>query len=220
MKKPCSFALLGLAAFGLGPAVAAHAQFSASFYNFLPGAATNIDAAEALFVGPPAATATPLTLNYADGTDDGSIGGGTLFPAGVNADNFGLNATGVVSGLAGPTAFTLGVNSDDGFRLRLNGTTIAEFTGTRGAADTLTASPVTLNNGDVLRLTYFEAGGLNEVEFFAVGAGGTRALVGDVGSGIGIGAAVPEPSTWALLLTAGGLGGALTHRRRRQVGRC
>ena len=76
--------------------------------------------------------------------------------------------------------FTLYVNSDDGFRLRRNGTVIGEFVGPTGLSDT-TISNVTLNDGDVLRLTYFERGGGAYVRLRINSDSGT--FVGETASG-------------------------------------
>jgi CSLREA domain-containing protein len=133
----------------------------------------SIDDGEALLASrPTAGTATPSSINY-----NGN------FP-GVSGDDFALEAVGRVDVLSGTSGtFTLYVNSDDGFRLWRNGTVIDEFTTPTGSSN-VTMSNITLNDGDVLRLTYFERGGGEHLTFRVNDSSG--ALVGDSASGISI----------------------------------
>lgn len=148
-------------------------------------------------------------INFVGEGGDGTIPNGVAFP-GVSGDDFSLLATGVVDVINGTSMpdVTLGVNSDDGFRLRVNDQVVAEFVDPRGPDDTLTA-PLTLNDGDVITLTFFERGGGDEVELFIEGPGG-RILLGDPAGGILI---VPEPAS-AAFMCLGGLGLLLRRRRR------
>ena len=170
----------------------------------------NIDEGEALLAGAsgfvPSGnfTDSPATINYSGASFPGSGGA-----SGDNTNDFALEAVGLVTLTAGTTGtFNLYVNSDDGFRLRRNGNVVGEFTGPTGGSNTIMTN-VTLNNGDVLRLTFFErAGG----EFVRLRVNNdTGAFVGDPASGINI-TPVPEPASLGLL----GVGsvGLLARRRR------
>lgn len=142
---------------------------------------------------------TAATINFYQSASDGSIPGGSLFPNGLSfTEDFALQASGYVSGLAGPTSFRLGVNSDDGFRLRVNESMVSEYILPRPPGDTFTQ--VVLKNGDFIRLTFYEHSIGETLEFFTADANGNnRRLVGSPESGIGIDsfqlASVPEPTT-------------------------
>src|SRR5690606_20191003 len=84
--------------------------------------------------------------------------------------------------------YTFCVNSDDGFRLRVNNRQVAVFSGGRGAADSF--GTVQLPAGHVpLVLTYFEGEGSDEVELSAAKGRHTSfssaffRLVGDTANG-------------------------------------
>lgn len=153
----------------------------------------NINEAEALLSSQPTAgTDSPDAINYAGN-----------FP-GVTGDDFAMEAIGVVDIIGGTTVTTtLYVNSDDGFRLRLNGVVIAEFIGTTTGSDT-TIPNITLNDGDVIRLTYFQR---NVTSFIRLRLlDDTSAFVGSAASGIDVlPASFPPPanSAWT---TAGSSG--------------
>ena len=191
----------------------ARAQFSASFYDLSANPPATIDAAEAGFTAADLiTTVAPSTINYAVGASP-LFSGAQAFPVGTQTSDYGLDAIGIVSGLSAPVTLSLGVYSDDGFRLRLNGVVVAEFAGVR-TVETTTTAPLALHNGDSLELTYFQSTGSSEVEFFTVDANGQPiALVGDPLSGINI---VPEPSTWAML-GLGAVGASVVALRRRWV---
>lgn len=133
------------------------------------GTVDNINEGETLLAlgGAPEATATPLTLNYVGTGGAGNIGGDIAFPGGFNGtDDWALSATGYVTGIGGEGTgvFRMGVNSDDGFRVRRNGTVIGEFVAPKGPGDVLFEA--TLSNGDKLELNFFERSGGEEIEFF------------------------------------------------------
>ena len=71
------------------------------------------------------------------------------------------------------------VNSDDGFRLRLDNVVVSEFEDPRGPGDTDT-SALFFAAGDTssLRLTFFERGGGDEIELSYSLDGGPQTLVG------------------------------------------
>ena len=182
---------------------------------------STIDAAETLLAaGPTAGVGSPDVINYAESGAEGFFFSGNLaFPAGTNDNYFAFEAIGVVDILNGSSLsnVVLGVHSDDGFRLRLNGVTVAEWTFPRSSSYTETA-PLTLNDGDVLRLTFFEEAGGKAVELYSR-QNGNLFLVGDPNGGIDIlppgGAVVPVPAAlWGGLALLGGLG--ITQRLRRR----
>jgi hypothetical protein len=78
---------------------------------------------------------------------------------------------------------TLGVNSDDGFTVRLGhsprGTLLGSFNGGRGSADTTFRIYVPTAGVYPIRLSWWEGGGGANVEFFSVDAAGRRHLVND-----------------------------------------
>jgi len=185
----------------------------------------NIDEGEALLAGATGFvqsgnfTDSPQVINYSGANFPGSGGS-----SGNATEDFALEAVGVVGVINGSTGtFNLVVNSDDGFRLRRNGTTIFEFTGPTGNSNT-GLNNVTLNDGDVLRLTFFERGG-GEKLLFQVDADGLlgnpnsdpgaaandRIFVGAAASGISI-VPIPEPATAGLIGVAAV--GLLARRRR------
>jgi hypothetical protein len=133
------------------------------------------------------------------------LGGGDQFA--VSADGFvDLNG----DGFDGDTGtFTLYVDSDDGFRLRLNGAVIGEFPGATGNSNT-TIPNVTLRDGDRLTLNYFELGG-GEKLIFRVGST-TGANVGSAESGITVKPVIPEPGSASLIA----LGAVVLGLRRRR----
>jgi hypothetical protein len=141
---------------------------------------------------------------------------GTAFPGGTlnmeSGDDFATRSVGYVTGLSGPGTFTLGVRSDDGFRVYVNANLVLSFENGRPVDDTTGA--VTLNNGDKLQIDYFDGKWGEMVEFFRDFGGGNRALVGALESGIGIGT-VPEPSTLALWSLFGMVGGFVAWRKRK-----
>src|SRR5262249_32339643 len=83
---------------------------------------------------------------------------------------------------------TMGVNSDDGFRVtaltipdarnRL-GINLGQFDGGRGAAPTVFKFDVAQAGIYPLRMIYFEGGGDAEVEWFTVSTDGTKHLIND-----------------------------------------
>ncbi len=107
------------------------------------------------------------TINFTDNASGNFVDGEEPFPVfGVPGehDNFAIHARGVV---AIPEAgnWTFGVNSDDGFRLLIDGNVVAEFAAPRGSSDTF--GTVQLAAGKhALELYYYENGGGAQVELF------------------------------------------------------
>lgn len=146
----------------------------------------------------------------------GGINYNNDFPGG-RGDNFAATASGFVHLPGGvPITTYLYVDSDDGFRLRVNGSVVSEFVGLTGSSNTMTASPVTLHEGDSIELLMAEDGGgekmiLQTDADGSLGTAGDRLFLGDAPSGVQITSAVPEPGTFALLGVA-----ALPLLRRRR----
>ncbi len=153
-------------------------------------AITTLTAAESVLSGTNAldllTSVAPVVNFTGDSGTDGRFGDGAPMPHGGDQSNFALRATATI---VIPTAgtWTFHVNSDDGFRLRLNGTSVLSVAGTRAPADSLVTR--TLPAGEhSLVLTYFENTGGDEVELSA--AAGTHTafsnsfrLIGDTANG-------------------------------------
>ena len=103
-------------------------------------------------------------------------------------DYFGLAATAEVH-IPSAGEWTFGVNSDDGFRLWIDGVVAAEHPGERGELDTLATLDFPFPGWHTLRLVYFECKVSEEVELFAApGAHATWSaaafdLIGDTDNG-------------------------------------
>ena len=123
------------------------------------------------------------------------------FPAGTASGNFALEASGYVDILGGTTGlFNLIVDSDDGFRLRLNGAVVAEFV--PDGTPHISLNGLALSDGDFLRLTMFQQGGGERIvlrrDFDGIDDGfPDKTFVGSATSGIDI-VQVPEPGSFAL----------------------
>ena len=175
------------------------------------GTVDNINEGVALINGGGAPEAQAITslLNFTD----------NAFPAGTNEDDFALYARGFVDVLfdSGQITGALFVNSDDGFRLLVNGQVVSEFAGPTGGSNTLSGI-VTLKDNDLIEFFFFERGGgeFAFLQFDVDGSGATtgdRFFLGDTGGGIAIRTAlIPEPAS--ALLGVMGMG-VLGLRRRR-----
>lgn len=86
---------------------------------------------------------------------------------------------------------TMGVNSDDGFQLRIgasdprdqfNGVVVGQFDGGRGASDSIFTFKIERAGLYAARLTWMEGGGGANIEWFTVQADSTKVLVNDTAS--------------------------------------
>ena len=154
------------------------------------GAVANIDEGEDLLAGirTPSTGATE-THDWVDYGSGGNYSNARAFPNG-GGDNYAVICSGVLDIQAAGT-YTFGVNSDDGFRLRMGTSmhTVLEYTAPRGPSDSLT--PVAFDTPGLypFELTYFEYGGGEELEFWAAPGAHSSwnatdfALVGDTANG-------------------------------------
>ncbi len=118
------------------------------------------------------ASAVAATINYLNTESYGHYTGDLPFPSttiGNDVENFVVLATGAV--LIPQTGYwTFGVNSDDGFELKLtkgDKTFITSYPSPRGPDDTITPFNVTEAGLYNLRLVFYECGGGSELELFA-----------------------------------------------------
>ncbi len=134
---------------------------------------------------------TSRVINYLDGGNAGRFGNDNPFPgaSGVNVgeDRFVVEIEGIVR-IPGPGVYTFGVNSDDGFSLSIEGTTVAFFDDLRGATDTLGTYNFPSAGDYRVQMIYFENGSAASVEFWAAQGSHTTfnghfRLVGDTANG-------------------------------------
>jgi len=139
-------------------------------------------------------TATPSVINYLNTEGGAHYGNDLPFPGttiGNDVDNFVILATGMVS-IPQTGYWTFGVNSDDGFELKLTkgtSTFTTSYPSPRGPDDTLATFNVTETGLYNLRLIFYECGVGSEVELFAAKGSFTTFnstyfdLVGDTANG-------------------------------------
>jgi uncharacterized repeat protein (TIGR01451 family) len=110
-------------------------------------------------------TTTSPVVNYRAGASvEGNFADGSTFPI-AGANEFGLRATGEILIPTGGI-WTFGTNSDDGVRLRINGTDVIMDDALHSVADNF--GQITLPAGvHDLELVFFEHGGTQAVELFA-----------------------------------------------------
>lgn len=155
-------------------------------------------------------------INLSDSPNQGLFSGDTLFPnLAAGADDFAVRITGFVNILT-TGSYTFGINSDDGFRLKVNGNNVLQADG-YFSPSTFFASPLNLVAGlNAIEVAYFEGGGGASLEFFTQQANGSLVLVGDTingGLGTTTAAAVPTP---ALLPGLIGLGLGVLRKRKQK----
>ncbi|HEX2746476.1 MAG TPA: chitobiase/beta-hexosaminidase C-terminal domain-containing protein, partial [Verrucomicrobiales bacterium] len=132
-------------------------------------------------------TVIAQTVNYLHDGGDGHYGSNAVFPAG-GGDYFAVKCTGFLQVTAAQAgAWTFGLNSDDGGRIRIDGTNVMVDDTNHGAGDHFGTR--TLTEGlHTFEVVFWEQGGGSELEFFA--APGTLTtwsaafkLVGDTAGG-------------------------------------
>ncbi len=161
-------------------------------------------------------------INFLDSGPDGNFGDNSSF-MGVTGDDFVLVATGLLE-ITEAGDYTFGINSDDGARLRIDGTDVIVTDAVQPPTDSF--GSINLTEGlHEIELLYFERGGGAEVELFAAqgiftsfdpafqllnGEGGLTVFAQRPQGPSGV---IPEPSTAAVLAL---LGGAVALSRRRR----
>ena len=213
-------------------APAAHAQFRVRTVNNA-GTINNITTAENAFLSTTAVISgfsNYSVINFAGTGGGANFAGDNPFPNSLNGtDDFALDAyarlTFNVSG-----SYVFRVNSDDGFRLRFGvlsdgsgGTTYSENPGTRASGNTDGSALVQTSSGTTnMRLTYFERGGSEEVEFAYSRDGGAFQLVGsttDITVSPTVGpVSAAEPGTLPIVGMGLVTGAGMALRSRKMVG--
>lgn len=130
-------------------------------------------------------------VNFAsDGGGPGNIGGDVPFAVDPDGDNNVLEISGVLR-IEQAGQYVFGVNSDDGFRLRMGNdlATVSEFVGATGNSDTHVELSFTEAGYYAYRLTHFESSGGQHLEFYAKNGSndfyeaGIDQLIGDTANG-------------------------------------
>ena len=129
-----------------------------------------------------------INWNQDEGAAIGNFGEDQSIP---QIPGWGDSADGIVAEILGYLELskglhTLGVNSDDGFKLSFGpnpkdqlGIIAGEFEGGRGAADTIFNIVAEADGLYPVRLLWYEGGGGANVEFFSVDDKGTKILIND-----------------------------------------
>ncbi|MDY0169807.1 MAG: autotransporter-associated beta strand repeat-containing protein [Thermoguttaceae bacterium] len=143
---------------------------------------THMDVAEQVLLNgslPGSARGLFPVVNFSNG---GSFEDFASYPAGAAGDHFAFEASGLLH-IPAAGSYVLGVNSDDGFRLRL-GTgfdLVSQFAGPTGNSNTRVV--VTFDQPGLVpyRLTHFEQSGGEFIEFYARPGTDTSFTTGDPG---------------------------------------
>ena len=149
-------------------------------------------------------TGVGSVVNFvSSGGGDGNFVG-TAFPAGAG-DDFMLRATGIIS-IPTTGAYTFGINSDDGCRLKIDGSAVFTFDAQRSAADSFINIASLSAGNHTVEVEFYERSGGESFEFYA--ASGTRSsfstafkLVGGSG-GLTV---VRATNTYTWAITSGAL---------------
>ncbi|MBI4601451.1 MAG: CotH kinase family protein [Planctomycetes bacterium] len=144
----------------------------------------DIDDAEG-FLRNPAGAVRTLSTTHAT-VSRRTEGGGEIFPTtpfpspwnAGSVNNLAARYTGYIH-VPSAGSRTFGVNSDDGFRLRLNGAVVAEYPPPRGPGVTTGAYGFPAAGSYPIELTWYENGGGDIVQLFQESAGGVRKLLND-----------------------------------------
>ncbi|MBP7936285.1 MAG: chitobiase/beta-hexosaminidase C-terminal domain-containing protein [Phycisphaerae bacterium] len=176
--------------------------------------------AESVVVNPAqqswAVTETAPVVNYLNTSGSANYENDAPFPGtqiGSDVNDFVVLVTGTVM-IPAAGEYTFGVNSDDGFHLKLTrGATVLESShpNPRGPADTLKTFGITEPGAYQVWLVYYERGGGSELEFFwapgyheafnasvfrLVGEGQVSVLPADIGTDVGSAMRGNNASLW------------------------
>jgi len=132
---------------------------------------------------------TVINLSVTEGGADGNFSPDDQMPGvpGINLSGDGANAQ-ILTYVEFPAGFiTMGVNSDDGFRLEAGPPELremlGEFNGPRGATDTLFVFNVAEAGLYPIRAIWQNGGGGANIEIFTVKADNTKVLLNDIANG-------------------------------------
>lgn len=139
--------------------------------------------------------ATVINLNQAEGGTQGSFTPDEQMPGipGTDGSTDGIAVEVITYLELQPGTYTMGVASDDGFRVSagnlkdaFQGTILGEYSGGRGTTESLFSFTVSQAGVYPFRLTYEEGGGGADLEWYSlVASGGTtnRVLINDTANG-------------------------------------
>lgn len=173
-------------------------QFQVTYYKAKNISVDSLSVAESVISNPAyqeqVVIGTAPIINYLNTGDYGHFDKDSPFPGttiGVDVEHYVVLATAKVY-IPTTGYWTFGVNSDDGFELKLTKgakTYTTSYPSPRGPGDTITPFNITETGVYDLRLVFYECGGGSELELFAARGnfGGFNPtdfhLVGDVGAG-------------------------------------
>ena len=156
----------------------------------------------------PAARGAYDVINFFDPENayGGHFFGGAAFPGDGDGDDqaFAVRVRGWVQ-IPQPGVYTFGVNSDDGFRMRV-GPLFMRHNAPRFTADSLGSAFFNRAGRHRLKLTYFEQGNGAELELFAARGAYDTFAEGALPTGIALppaeepGSSVPEPAATLIFL--------------------
>ncbi|MDA0812480.1 MAG: chitobiase/beta-hexosaminidase C-terminal domain-containing protein, partial [Verrucomicrobia bacterium] len=149
---------------------------------------SNLSDADDLLSGFGVGSETTATMQVVDLFDSGGTGRFTNdlpFPNG-GGDDFTVQATGIIQIPVAGT-WTFGTTSDDGLRVRINGTNVINDDALHGVEDRFGSRSLSAGS-HTIELVFFERGGGAEVELFAARGNFTSfnsnfKLIGDIPSG-------------------------------------
>jgi hypothetical protein len=180
-----------------------HVFKNGDLYNGL----TDVDALLALPPGSPGilseTTVVANVVNYLGEGSDGRFGNNAVLPGG-SGDHYAIQATGFVEiPVAG--FYTFGLNTDDGGRIRIDGTSLMTDDSYHGPEDRFGSRFLSAGLHS-FEATQFEGGGGDSMEFFAAPGqltswdAGVFRLVGDIANG-GLAATTLPQGTGSLFAT-------------------
>ncbi|MGI6301078.1 MAG: PA14 domain-containing protein [Verrucomicrobiota bacterium] len=153
-----------------------------------PGGVGNLTQCEELLAGLREITSEDFSvqpfIDFWSSGGQGNFASGIPFPtltADVDDDNFAIEATGFIELTAGWHMF--GVNSDDGFDLRIGGRRVAHFQDAKGTSNVPGFIEIPETGIYPLRLSYWEGGGGAAAELYYVKPDLSLVLVNDTANG-------------------------------------